>query len=55
VEKKKAKKIEGLEKKIKRITKKHEKNRKIEKVASEIKNKQKRVEVVIRQKMDAKE
>ncbi|CDW75412.1 ribosome production factor 1 [Stylonychia lemnae] len=54
-ERKKQKKLEQLDKKIKKLSKKHEKEKTSLRVASEIKNKRKRQEVVILQKMAQKQ
>lgn len=54
-ERKKLKKLEQLDKKIKRLSKKQEKEKTSVRLASEIKNKRKRQEVVILQKMSHKQ
>jgi len=54
-ERKRQKRLEQLDKKIKRLSKKHDKEKTIARVAAEIKNKHKRQEVVVRKKLAAKE
>ena len=54
-ERRKQKKLEQLDKKIKRLSKKHDKEKTITRLAAEIRNKHKRQEVVVRKKLAAKE
>ena len=54
-QRKKQKKLEQLDRKIKRLSKHQEKEKTIVKMPSEIKNRHKRQEVVVRKKQQAKE
>ena len=54
-ERKRQKKLEQLDRKIKRLSKKHDNEKGIIRVASEIRNKQKRQEIVIRKRMAGRE